>query len=173
VSPRRGKCGLSLCARRLTECHFFMFAPSIPDDQVLPHLDPTSPPLSHSALNSDRAIVYHYALQEALWHDLWFGNTPRQSPGSTVDPADFDITKRLEVACKDRAEVKNLPPIFITSGTKDDKVDPQGTKQMAECMDRLGVQYEWDEREGKDHLFDQDEKEEMEKMHGFLKRWLL
>jgi hypothetical protein len=143
---------------------------SIPDDQAAPHIDPTSPELCNSSLTSPRAIVYHYALQEALWHHLWLVNASKQSPGASMNPTAFNITQRLELAKKDGIEV---PPMFITNGTKDDKVDSQGAERLVRHLERDGVVHEWDEREGLDHLFDQSVDEKMDRMHVFLKRWLL
>lgn len=143
---------------------------SIADDQATPHLDPASPELSNSSLTSPRAIVYHYALQEALWHHLWLVNAPKQSPTASTDPKSFNVSKRLELAKKNGTEV---PPMFITSGTKDDKVDPKGAEVLVEQLKEHGVDFEWDEREGLDHLFDQSVDEKMDKMHAFLKRHLL
>ena len=143
---------------------------SIADDQATPHLDPASPELSNSSLTSPRAIVYHYALQEALWHHLWLVNAPKQSPTASMDPSSFNVSARLKLAKKNGVEV---PPMFITSGTKDDKVDPKGAEVLVEQLKEHGVDFEWDEREGLDHLFDQSVDEKMDTMHAFLRRHLL
>ena len=136
----------------------------------MPHLDPTGSELSNSSLTSSRAIVYHYALQEALWHRLWLVNAPKQSPGASTVPKSFNIGQRLKLAKENGIEV---PPMFITSGTRDDKVDPKGAEVLVGQLKQHGVDFEWDEREGLDHLFDQSVDEKMDKMHAFLKRHLL
>ncbi|KAG7527242.1 hypothetical protein FFLO_07129 [Filobasidium floriforme] len=142
----------------------------IPDDQAAPHIDPSDPELCSSSTTSSRSIVYHYALQEALWHHLWLVNAPTQSPGASTDPRSFNVGERLEMAKRDGVEV---PPLFLTSGTADDKVDPAGAERLASRLKSLGCDYVWDERQGCDHLFDQDESERMERMHEFLQRHLL
>lgn len=143
---------------------------SIPDDQAASHIDPTGPELCNSPTTSSRSIVYTYALQEALWHQLWLVNAPTQSPGASTDPRSFNVGERLESAKRDGVEV---PPLFLTSGTADNKVDPAGAERLASRLKSLGCDYEWDERRGCDHLFDQDENERMERMHEFLHRHLL
>jgi hypothetical protein len=143
---------------------------SIPDDQAAPHIDPADPEICSSSTTSSRAIVYHYALQEALWHQLWLVNAPTQFPGASTDPRSFNVGERLELARRDRVKV---PPVFLTSGTADDKVDPAGAERLASRLGSLGCDHVWDERQGCDHLFDQDENERMERMHEFLQRHLL
>lgn len=143
---------------------------SIPDDQAAPHIDPIGAELCNSSTTSSRSIVYTYALQEALWHQLWLVNAPTQSSGASTDPRSFNVGERLEMAKRDGVEV---PPLFLTSGTADDKVDPAGAERLASRLKSLGCDYVWDERQGCDHLFDQDENEKMERMHDFLQRHLL
>lgn len=143
---------------------------SIPDDQAAPHIDPIGAELCNSSTTSSRSIVYTYALQEALWHQLWLVNAPTQSSGASTDPRSFNVGERLEMAKRVGVEV---PPLFLTSGTADDKVDPAGAERLASRLKSLGCDYVWDERQGCDHLFDQDENEKMERMHDFLQRHLL
>jgi hypothetical protein len=143
---------------------------SIPDKQAAGHLELTSPVLSSSALTSPRSIVYHYALQEALWHHLWFANVSTQSPSASSNPTDYSVSTRLDLA---KANAIKVPPTFVTSGSLDDKVDPDGARLLVKKMEELGMDVEWDHRVGADHLFDQNPEEKMERMHVFLERHLL
>jgi prolyl oligopeptidase PreP (S9A serine peptidase family) len=65
-----------------------------------------------------------------------------------------------------------VPPTFVTSGSLDDKVDPDGARLLVKKMEELGMDVEWDHRVGADHLFDQNPEEKMERMHVFLERHL-
>ncbi len=63
--------------------------------------------------------------------------------------------------------------MFVTSGTKDDKVDPEGARKLVKRLKEMGAEVTFDEREGLDHLFDQKEEEEMSAMHEWLEKKLL
>jgi hypothetical protein len=142
----------------------------IPTAKASPHIDPSSSQLASSPQGGDRSIVYSYALQEAIWHKLWFATAPSQAPKASIDPKDYSISNRLE-----QAKVQNLsiPPIFISSGGKDDKVDPKGADVVVQKMREMKVEVAWDRREDEGHVFEGKEGEEMEMMNGFLDRWLV
>ena len=64
-----------------------------------------------------------------------------------------------------------MPPTFVINGSKDDKVDPRGAQKLVSQLEEAGVVYEWVERKGADHLFDQKADEEMPEMHAFLAKY--
>jgi len=60
------------------------------------------------------------------------------------------------------------PPVWITTGSLDQCIDPTGVPNMVQLMREYGMEVEWEEREGVGHSFDFEVDERVEGLREFL-----
>jgi acetyl esterase/lipase len=65
------------------------------------------------------------------------------------------------------------PPVWVTSGSIDPCIDPQGVENMVRLMQGYGMEVEWELRKGKGHSFDFEVDEEALGLRRFLENHLL
>lgn len=121
------------------------------------YLDPNAPASAYSALDSPRNMFYHYMIQEALLPSLLLDDTG-------LSPETFSVAAALKDG------TISMPPTLMTHGTIDDKVPISQAEDVLEALKGRGIEAELVREEGKDHLYDRNEKEEMKEMYNFIKR---
>jgi acetyl esterase/lipase len=122
------------------------------------YLDPTSKVTTFSPLDSPRNTFYHYMIQEALLPGLLLDDTG-------LSPDLFSVASALK-----NGSIPSMPPTLITHGTIDDKVPYSQAEDVVAAMQERGMEVEMVREDGKDHLYDKDESEEMKEMYSFIKR---
>jgi dipeptidyl aminopeptidase/acylaminoacyl peptidase len=63
------------------------------------------------------------------------------------------------------------PPTYIITGNADTKVPYQQSLDVVQAHKYIGTEIEYHELEGLGHEFDNDEREEMESLYKFLRRF--
>ncbi|PWN24111.1 alpha/beta-hydrolase [Microstroma glucosiphilum] len=121
-------------------------------------LDPHAPQVANSAPDSKRSSFYHYMIQEALLEELLL-------TGTGLKGEDVAIAQGLN-----EGSITSMPPTLIFHGTADDKVPFSQAQSVADALRARDFHVEFVVEEGKDHLYDQDPKEEMKEMYEFVKR---
>jgi acetyl esterase/lipase len=121
------------------------------------YLDPSAKEVAFSALDSPRNIFYHYMIQEALLPSLLLD-------GTHLSPDVFSVAAAL-----DRGAI-TMPPTVMTHGTTDDKVPISQAEDVLAALQKKGIEAELVREEGKDHLYDRDEKEHLKEVYDFIKR---
>jgi len=127
----------------------------IPDEEVASFLDPASSKVAFSAADSDRAVFYHYMVQEGILEKLLLEGTDIPASAFAVAPA--IQTGKFAV-----------PPTYMIHGEVDDKVPCRQARDVAEALKKIKAQFEYEELPGLNHLFDRDPKCEMENMYAFV-----
>ncbi|KAJ7497413.1 Alpha/Beta hydrolase protein [Mycena latifolia] len=141
-----------------TKQHPVSYMPRVvPDDEVAPFIDPTANKVAFSALDSKRAVFYHYMVQEGILESLLLQGTG--IPGSAFAVAPSIKTGKFTV-----------PPTYVVHGSIDDKVPCRQARDVVEVLKELKADVEYEELSGVDHLFDKDPKCEMENMYAFVAR---
>ncbi|KAJ8076311.1 hypothetical protein PM082_000732 [Marasmius tenuissimus] len=125
--------------------------------------------IANSALTDRRSIFYTYMVQEAILPHLLLDGT-----GIPINA--FSVAPALD-SLKDNSKKYPTPPTFIVHGTLDDKVPVSQARDVVAALERLkaagtGCEYEYEEVEGKNHLYDREPGEEMERYWKFVKRIL-
>ncbi|KAG7098418.1 hypothetical protein E1B28_000371 [Marasmius oreades] len=143
----------------------------IPREDVEPFINPDSKEsrIAASYLGERRSTLYHYMVQEALLPQLLLG-------GTNIPPSAFSVAPALDFL-KESPNKYPVPPIYIVHGTIDDKVPVQQSRDVAAALERLkkngaNVDYEYDEIEGLNHLYDRETNNPMDKYYDFIKRVL-
>ncbi|KAF8918323.1 Alpha/Beta hydrolase protein [Mucidula mucida] len=128
------------------------YFPRVIDKKELePYLDPAADKVAFSALDSPRALFYHYMLQEGIETELLLG-------GTGIPPETYSVALAL------KSGKYTLPPTYIVHGDIDDKVPARQSRDVVAAAPE--VQY--DELEGVDHLFDKNPDVKMENMYSFM-----
>lgn len=125
--------------------------------ELAPHLDPSAPAVASSAPDSSRSSFYHYMVQEALLPSLLLD-------GTGLAPDIFSVALALN-----RGSI-TMPPTLMTHGTIDDKVPISQAEDVLQALLARSIDAELVREEGKDHLYDRDEAEDMAEMYSFIKR---
>ncbi|GAA5961676.1 hypothetical protein JCM3765_000471 [Sporobolomyces pararoseus] len=125
------------------------------EEEMKVHLDPKADEISGNPDDPDRNKMYTWMIQEACLENLLLD-------GTGVDPSSYTVAKAIEQG----KTVDPLPPIYLVHGTADDKVPHSQSLEVVEALKKKGKAdlLEYEEREGKDHSFDHDEKETMDQM---------
>jgi predicted esterase len=84
--------------------------------------------------------------------------------GTGIPPAAFGVARYL------KSNTRNLPPIYITHGTADDKVPHRQSKDVVAVLKEINAQFEYHEKEGLDHFFDKEPSCGMEDMYDFVQK---
>jgi len=133
---------------------------TIDRSEVEPFIDPDDEKTAFSSLESKRNIFYHYMVQEGILANLLLGETG-------IPPEAFDVTKQL------KSGRFRPPPIYLVHGDQDDKVPPSQARDVIAALEGPGVNVQYDELEGLNHLFDKEPHFRMEAMYGFIKSVLV
>ncbi|KAF9264140.1 alpha/beta-hydrolase, partial [Marasmius fiardii PR-910] len=143
----------------------------IPREDVEPYINPNSKESRTAAsyLGERRNLLYHYMVQEALLPQLLLD-------GTNISPAAFSVSPAID-SLKDSPNKYSVPPTYIVHGTIDDKVPVQQARDVAAALERLkkngvNVDYEYDELEGINHLYDRETDDPMDRYYDFIKRVL-
>lgn len=120
-------------------------------------LDPKEPAVAFSSLDSPRNVFYHYMIQEALLPSLLLDDTG-------LSPDIFSVTKAID---ENRI---SMPPTLMTHGTIDDKVPISQAEDVLEALKKRNIVADLIREQGKDHLYDRNDEEEMTEMYSFIKR---
>ncbi|CEH16079.1 KYNURENINE FORMAMIDASE [Ceraceosorus bombacis] len=131
-----------------------------------PMQDPNGPILTFTEgtpQTNPRFNFYMWAQVTGLWHELLFDATQR-AEGYVQKTSIPNVLASL-----DASSIQQIPPIFSVHGTKDAAVDVTQSTELVRVLKENGVQVEYEERQGVDHLFDQfDPQEEMRQMWAFI-----
>jgi acetyl esterase/lipase len=130
----------------------------IPEERVAAYLDSAAEKTCFSAIDSPRSIFYHYMVQEGILSSLLL-------EGTGIPPSAFSVAPALEI------QTSGVPPTYIIHGTVDDKVPARQSQDVDKVLSsRTGLIFEYEERQGLNHLFDRDEAEKMDGMYKFIKK---
>ncbi|KAF7321661.1 Polyketide synthase [Mycena kentingensis (nom. inval.)] len=127
----------------------------IPDEEVASFVDPTSQKLAFTAVESPRAIFYHYMVQEGILEHLLLD-------GTGIPSAAFGIAPQL------RTGAFTVPPVFQIHGDIDDKVPVRQARDVEAALKEIKADCIYEELPNVNHLFDKDPKEQMESMWAFI-----
>lgn len=140
---------------------FFANPQPIPDGHVdesvvAPYLDRSAETVADSDPASSRGKFYFYMMQEANLASLL-----------SVEAGDdtYIIAKQL----KKRGRYL---PCFIVHGDADRFVGVEQADEVVDALREIGADYEYERLQGLDHLFDVDEKVQMERMYAFMMKHL-
>ena len=127
-------------------------------DVVTPYLAKDGVVESETKPDSNRNNMYYWMLQEAALAELY-----------DVKEGDDNYV----VAAALRKHGKNgLPPVFIVHGDGDRLVGVEQSDEVVEALKGLGCTCEYERPEGLDHLYDRDEKVDLESMYAFMQRYV-
>ncbi|KAK7005618.1 polyketide synthase [Favolaschia claudopus] len=141
-----------------TKQHPVSYMPEvIPHAQVAAFVDPTSPKVAFSAVDSSRAIFYHYMVQEGILESLLLDGTG--VPASAIGVAPALKTGKFKV-----------PPVWIIHGDIDDKVPCRQARDVVSVLKEMNADVEYEELPGVNHSFDKDPQCEMDSMYAFIAR---
>ncbi|KAK1921094.1 Alpha/Beta hydrolase protein [Papiliotrema laurentii] len=127
----------------------------IDPSEVAEYLDPNAPPTSESMLDSPRSKCYPFMVQEAIEEKLLLEGTGLSAEVFSIAP---------NIASGKFA----LPPAYFVHGTIDDKVPIRQSEEVVAAARARGLEVEFEVMEGVDHLFDMDEKYQVEGMYRFI-----
>ncbi|GAA6007141.1 hypothetical protein JCM10207_001523 [Rhodosporidiobolus poonsookiae] len=130
------------------------------ESEMAEYLDPNSAKTTFVPPGSTRSEFYTYMVQEGILANLLLD-------GTGLDPSAFSIARSILSGAVDP-----VPPIYIVHGSIDDKVPPSQSLDVVAALEKKGVEHDFEWLEGKDHLYDKDEGEEMERMYAFIRRVL-
>ncbi|KAL0568657.1 hypothetical protein V5O48_013320 [Marasmius crinis-equi] len=140
-------------------------------EQVEPFINPDdkSSRISNSALTDRRGIFYSYMVQEAILPQLLLDGTDIPLTAFSVAPAIDSL--------KDTPNKYPVPPTFIVHGTLDDKVPIAQARDVVAALERLkkggtDADFEYEELEGVNHLYDREPGQPMDRYWAFIKRVL-
>lgn len=119
------------------------FPTLIEESEVSPYLDRSAPAETSTTAHAERSLLYHYMIQEGCIEDVLLEGT---GPLATA----FSIPKGILSFPSGVA----LPPLFITHGSKDDKVPIEQSIAVVESMEAKGHCVEWHPVADADYLFD-------------------
>ena len=86
-----------------------------------------------------------------------------------------DVEFRLARAITERGIAqgkKSLPPIYVVHGDADKFVGVEQADEVVTVLKDMGAAVEFERLPGLDHLFDKEEKVELEGMYAFMKKYL-
>jgi dipeptidyl aminopeptidase/acylaminoacyl peptidase len=86
--------------------------------------------------------------------------------GTGMEPLTYSIAQNL------RTYNYSNPPTYIITGNADTKVPHQQSLDVVQAHKDMGSDVEYHELEGLDHGFDNDEREEMDSLYDFLRRYV-
>jgi acetyl esterase/lipase len=118
---------------------------------VDPFLDTNGEVVANNEENSKRNEMYMYMLQEANLAELL-----HVKPGDDT----YRIPKKILE--------KGLPPTYVVMGDADEAVGCDQVDEVVGAMAGLGVEFEYERLAGVNHLFDKDEKVELERLYMFM-----
>jgi acetyl esterase/lipase len=160
----------------------------IPDAEVAPFLDPTADKLAFTALDSKRAVFYHYMVGSLFTDAPLRPNTfSRCRSMSILNSVDFSNLYRgiLEKLLLDGTGIPGsafavapalktgkfeLPPTYVVHGDIDDKVPCRQARDVVEVLKQLKADVTYEELPGVNHLFDKNPECGMENMYAFVAR---
>ncbi|EPQ60582.1 alpha/beta-hydrolase [Gloeophyllum trabeum ATCC 11539] len=140
--------------------------PKIETEKVAPYLKHDAPVMTNNTPDMNRGSMYDYMLQNAILNDLLYD--------STTPPAE---AYAISVLVRSYPPDKALPPIYITHGDDDDKVEVAQSREVVEALKERdpggeGDRWVYEEVPGKNHGWDGDEGDEMTGLYAFLKKWV-
>jgi acetyl esterase/lipase len=140
---------------------FFTNPQPIPEshiDQALvaPYLDRNAEAAADSDAESTRNKFYFYMMQEANLASLL-----SIKPGEDT----FIISEQLK-------KRRSFLPCFIVHGDADRYVGVEQADEVVNILKNIGADYDYERLMGVDHLFDIDEKVQMENMYTFMAKHL-
>lgn len=100
-------------------------------------------------------------MQEAILADLLSVKTDEEQEK-------FIIARQL----LKRGSSSFTTPCYIVHGDADKFVGVEQADEVADALKAIGAELEYERLEGLDHLFDVDDKVEMEKMYKFMQKHL-
>ncbi|PFH53336.1 hypothetical protein AMATHDRAFT_137855 [Amanita thiersii Skay4041] len=129
--------------------------------EVEPFINSVDEKTSGAAVNSRRAIFYHYMVQEGILEPLLLD-------GTNIPPETFSVA----AAIKSRKIAISPPPTYIVHGNADLKVPHRQSTDVVAAYKAIGVEVEYEEPEGLDHGYDLAESVDMAGMYDFIVRAL-
>ncbi|KAJ7178412.1 Alpha/Beta hydrolase protein [Mycena crocata] len=129
----------------------------VSDAEVAPFIDPAADKVAFSALDSKRAVFYHYMVQEGILESLLLD-------GTGIPRAAFAVAPEIKTG------KFVVPPTYGIHGDIDDKVPCRQARDVVAALKEQKADVEYEELPGVDHLFDKDPKYEMESMYAFVAR---
>lgn len=124
-------------------------------EPIAAFLDPNGEVVANNEDDSKRSLLYFYMMQEANLASLL-----RVKPGDDT----FRIAKKVYE--------QGLPPTYVVHGDVDTAVGVEQADEVVGVMVGLGKEVVYERLHGLNHLFDRDEKYELEKMYGFMMKYL-
>lgn len=118
-------------------------------------LDPNAEVVANNAEDSKRNQLYFVMMQEANLASLL-----KIKPGDDT----YRIAKKVYE--------QKLPPTYVVHGDADGAVGVEQADEVVEVMTGLGMDVRYERLHGIDHLFDRDEKYQLESMYGFMMKHL-
>ncbi|KAJ3554177.1 hypothetical protein NP233_g12478 [Leucocoprinus birnbaumii] len=122
----------------------------IEDHEMAQFVDPKSEKTSWAEATGKRSLFYTYMLQEAILNQLLLDDTG-------ILPMEYSIAQNIRAG-----KALALPPTYIITGNSDTKVPHRQSLDVVAAYQSVGSNVEYQELEGLDHRFDDDEKEQME-----------
>jgi acetyl esterase/lipase len=129
---------------------------------VAPFLNPKANVMSGNPPENPRNKMYYYMMQEAILADLLCVREP---------DVEFRIAKALTERGIDRG-VEVLPPIYVIHGDADKFVGVEQADEVVQVLKDMGAVVEYERLSGLDHLFDKEEKVDMDGMYAFMKKYI-
>ena len=144
---------------------FFMNSQPHPDGKiekstVAPFLNPKAEAMSGNPPDSPRSKMYYYMMQEAILAELL---------GVTEPDVKFRIAKAITERGRERL---NLPPIYVVHGDADKFVGVEQADEVVEVLKDMSAVVEYERLPKLDHLFDKDERMDLEGMYAFMKKYI-
>lgn len=134
----------------------------IEKDTVAQFLEPKADAMSANSPESPRNKMYYYMMQEAILADLL---------GVREPDVQFRIAKALAERGIEKG-VEGLPPIYIVHGDADKFVGVEQADEVVQVLKDMGAVVEYERLSGLDHLFDKEEKVNLDGMYAFLKKYI-
>ena len=128
----------------------------VDESVVAPYIDRNAKVVADTDAASTRNKLYFYMMQEANLASLL-----------SVKPGDdtYIIAEQL----KKRG---SYIPCFIVHGDADRFVGVEQADEVVEALKEIGADYEYERMHGIDHVFDKDEKFQLEAMYAFMNKHL-
>ncbi|KAF9444206.1 alpha/beta-hydrolase [Macrolepiota fuliginosa MF-IS2] len=128
----------------------------IEESEVVAFMDTNSTTLSWSMAESNRGFVYRYCLQEGIFKQVVLG-------GTGIDPGTYSIAQNV------RTGKFSTPPTYIAVGNGDTRVPYRQSLDVAKAFKSVAAYIDYNELDGLDHLFDTEDKYDMEDLYRFVK----
>jgi acetyl esterase/lipase len=123
---------------------------------IAPFLDRNVEAMTATDGTSKRQKMYHYMMQEAILADLLDVKTGDDK---------FIIKNAIRKAGK-------FVPCFIVHGNADRFVGVEQADEVVEALKDIGADCEYERLSGLDHLFDRDDKVQMENLYAFMAKYI-